>query len=589
MATIQGIYIALFGRPADPLGLGFFNSATNNGADLTAIGDLASTAEYQNRFAGQNNTQIVSSIFQSLYNRVPDQAGLNFFVNALINKTFTINNIAIAIFDGAQGADLVLRNLKESAANAFTAAIDTQAEINGYNGTAAAVSAVGFLSSVTITAPTAAQVNAAVLAAVTPPSLTITMTSQIGEQINGTNANETISAVLNAAAPGAATGTFNTGDTVNGGGGTDTINITVTSGGAILPPGATISNVEIVNINQSAASATGIVASAFVGVQQLWQIDTIAAGGTFQDVNGLGAGVTAGFRGNAQVVNNFAVVATGVDTLNVALDGVLSGSAVGAGEATANSLKTVNVTGSLAAAGTFAMGGLGAATETYNYSLSSNTSVSINPVGATALANVKTVDFSGSTGNITFNSSAYTNAFITLNGGSGNDTLTASNAVANATTLTVNGGSGADTINFVNTKSAIAGASVLIGGAGADKFVFTGGSNLVAVGSNANLLASLTSIADFSAAEDSLTITGMALGARVAQNVVNGASVGADLLAVTTAVAGVTAVGQHAFFQFGSDTYLYGNIAGAGLTTTDALIQLTGVSVGSLTAANLIV
>ncbi len=57
---------------------------------------------------------------------------------------------------------------------------------------------------------------------------------------------------------------------------------------------------------------------------------------------------------------------------------------------------------------------------------------------------------------------------------------------------------------------------------------------------------------------------------------------------MTTAVAGVTAAGQHAFFQFGGDTYLFGNIAGAGLQNTDALIQLVGVSVASLNATNLI-
>ena len=50
MASIQGVYVALFGRPADPTGLNYFNSVTNNGADLTAIGDLASTAEYQAAF-----------------------------------------------------------------------------------------------------------------------------------------------------------------------------------------------------------------------------------------------------------------------------------------------------------------------------------------------------------------------------------------------------------------------------------------------------------------------------------------------------------------------------------------------------------
>ncbi len=49
MASIQGVYLALFGRPADPLGLAFFNQATNNGANLTAIGDLSASAEYQAR------------------------------------------------------------------------------------------------------------------------------------------------------------------------------------------------------------------------------------------------------------------------------------------------------------------------------------------------------------------------------------------------------------------------------------------------------------------------------------------------------------------------------------------------------------
>ena len=44
---------------------------------------------------------------------------------------------------GAQGADLTIRNLKEAAANAFTTAIDTAAEVVGYNGAAAAASESG--------------------------------------------------------------------------------------------------------------------------------------------------------------------------------------------------------------------------------------------------------------------------------------------------------------------------------------------------------------------------------------------------------------------------------------------------------------
>ncbi len=585
MATIQGVYMALFGRPADPLGLQFFNNATSNGANLTAIGDLAATAEYQGRFVGMSNSQIVTSIFQSLYNRAPDVPGLTFFTNALTNGTLNINNIAIAIYDGAQGADLTMRNLKEAAANAFTAAINTTDEINGYNGSAAAASAVAFLAGVTTTPPTPAQIDAAVLAATTAvsPGPSITMTSQLGETITGTAANETINAVLNAANPNSATGTFNTGDIVNGGGGTDTMNITVTTAGNILPAGATVSNVEIININQSQASATNITSANFAGVQQLWQIDTSAAGGTFQNTS-VSTGVTAGFRGDGQALNVNVNQLSG-NAVSVALDGVASGATVQFVEGTAGTVRTANVSGSVAGAGVVtldAFGGGTTALNTFNVSLSSASNVTIQNAGG----QTQTANFGGSTGAITVNLNNFS-GLTSLVGGSGNDTLSANNT-SNQPTLLVDGGGGNDTINFGNTKSALASVSTLTGGSGGDKFVLTGGSNLVAAANNADLLASLTKITDFNAAEDTLNISGMALGARVAQNVVNAAAVGADLFAVTTAVAGVTAAGQHAFFQFGGDTYLFGNIAGAGLQNTDALIQLVGVSVASLNATNLI-
>src|SRR3954451_22760071 len=103
MATIQGVYVALFGRPADPLGLAYFNGVTQNGANLTAIGDLASTPEYQSRFVGQGPTQIINTIYQTLFNRDADAAGLTFFANQLVSGKVSINNIAINILDGAQG------------------------------------------------------------------------------------------------------------------------------------------------------------------------------------------------------------------------------------------------------------------------------------------------------------------------------------------------------------------------------------------------------------------------------------------------------------------------------------------------------
>ena len=53
--NIQGVYSALFGRSADALGLAFFNSATADGTDLSAIGDLGYTAEYHARFSAMDS------------------------------------------------------------------------------------------------------------------------------------------------------------------------------------------------------------------------------------------------------------------------------------------------------------------------------------------------------------------------------------------------------------------------------------------------------------------------------------------------------------------------------------------------------
>jgi hypothetical protein len=150
MATIQGIYIALFGRPADPAGLAFFNAETNNGADLTAIGDLAATDEYQDRFTGLSNAEIINSIYQSLFGRDGEQDGIDFFVAALEDGTYNINNIAIAILDGAQGDDLATVNAKIAAANIFTAALDQDFEVDAYSGPDAAALARDFIDTVTI-------------------------------------------------------------------------------------------------------------------------------------------------------------------------------------------------------------------------------------------------------------------------------------------------------------------------------------------------------------------------------------------------------------------------------------------------------
>jgi Ca2+-binding RTX toxin-like protein len=149
MASIQGIYVALFGRPADPIGLDFWNAATGNGSNLSPlIGTLTQEAEYLDRFDGMSNAEIVNSIYQSLFGRDAEPAGLAFFIEELTSGRQTIETIAINILDGAQGDDLATLNAKITAADLFTAGLDTDAEIAAYAGTDAAQVGIEFLEGI---------------------------------------------------------------------------------------------------------------------------------------------------------------------------------------------------------------------------------------------------------------------------------------------------------------------------------------------------------------------------------------------------------------------------------------------------------
>lgn len=166
MASIQGVYLALFGRPADPAGLAYWTEQSKNGTDLSKIIDtMTKLPEATARFAGLTDAALITSIYQALFDRLPDAAGLAFFTAQLQSGKQTIGSIAINILDGAQGTDLTLIQNREKAANVFTATLDTPAEISAYSGTSAADFGRTFIKGVSVdpaTVPTATQAQSAV-------------------------------------------------------------------------------------------------------------------------------------------------------------------------------------------------------------------------------------------------------------------------------------------------------------------------------------------------------------------------------------------------------------------------------------------
>ncbi|MDO1584591.1 beta strand repeat-containing protein [Rhizobium oryzicola] len=442
MATIQGVYVALFGRPADPTGLAYFNSVTNNGANLNAISNLAGTAEYQTRFAGLSNPQIINSIYQSLFGRDADLAGLTFFANGLASGKYNINNIAITILDGAQGTDLTTVTNKIKAADLFTAAIDTTAEVLAYSGNAAADAGRAFISAVKDTVPAQTAVDSALAAIVNTPvvgstqSFTTAVDSLVGTGGNDVFIADNTGTSLTATA----------GDSVNGGAGNDTIKLFVKSDADLtalaLPQ---LTNVETLYVNGGVLTASKTADfSGLTGVTSV-QVDspaTLANGSStaiktaatqslsLTKVNSAAGSATVQINGATNVTLN-AVGTDSVATGAVKLDLASNGAAL-----------TLNDTG---AASKVTLVNSGAALATLSVTGDKNLTLTAD----TSLTALKTVNASAATGNVSLDVTALTlPASFAFTGGAGADTLTLKAGALGLLTAgsQLDGGAGTDTI-----------------------------------------------------------------------------------------------------------------------------------------------
>ena len=338
MATVQGLYLALFGRPADPLGLQYFNGITNNGQNLANISSLTGTAEYQTRFAGQTPAQIVNSIYQSLFNRPAEAAGLTFFVNELVSGRQNINTIAINILDGAQGADKTVLDNKLAAANLFTSRLDTGTEIVGYSGDAAAAAGRAFIQGVTTTVPSQAATDAAIVNATQSggggTGSTFTLTTGVdyadnaGSVRNGGTIPSTFKFGTSNDTVVASTATLQAGDVVSDASTTDEDIAQISAAGATTVTGFT--NIENFDVTFSAAgnltfaATTGVKDIDLFGTGGTTLVGVAATGASSIDGSALtGAGYTANMGGVTQAVtfvgSAFADTVTGgngVDTFN---------------------------------------------------------------------------------------------------------------------------------------------------------------------------------------------------------------------------------------------------------------------------------
>lgn len=165
---IQKLYVAYFNRPADAAGLAYYEgvleAANGSAATMAAISaDFAKSTEYTAAFQGKTNDQIVDIIYTNVFGHAADAAGRKFYADNLTAGKVTVANVVQEVTKGAQGTDLTAYNNKLIAAAAFSAAVDTKAEQDGYSGAAANAIAKEFLAGVTDDASLATALSPAVL------------------------------------------------------------------------------------------------------------------------------------------------------------------------------------------------------------------------------------------------------------------------------------------------------------------------------------------------------------------------------------------------------------------------------------------
>ena len=168
---VESLYVAYFGRPADPNGLANFSAAlqaanapttvaglatayATNPAIASLINSFGTSAESQKLYGSGSTTDFVNAVFQNVLGRAPQSSGLSFWVNAIDTNEVSMGDAALAIMAGAltnttaQGLiDTRLIDNRLAAAGYFTGA----ASAGTYTGSTAAADARAMLATINAT------------------------------------------------------------------------------------------------------------------------------------------------------------------------------------------------------------------------------------------------------------------------------------------------------------------------------------------------------------------------------------------------------------------------------------------------------
>ncbi len=140
LTLTQKIYIAYYGRPADPAGLSYWANRIDSEGLEAVIEAFATSPEsvalYGTETGEAETTELVTAVYQQLFSREPDAEGLAFYSERITSGEFTAATAMLDILNGARDTDLQVADNKLTVAQDFTDQVTDQNL--AYSGEAAA-------------------------------------------------------------------------------------------------------------------------------------------------------------------------------------------------------------------------------------------------------------------------------------------------------------------------------------------------------------------------------------------------------------------------------------------------------------------
>jgi len=176
MTQVEKLYVEYFLRPGDYSGVQYWTNVLSHNPnalyDISA--SFAGSTEYQQTYAGMNNTQLVQAVYHNLFGRAAEAGGLAFWTQALDEHRMTVTDMVTNIAAAAQNNDRVVLDARVTVAESFTQHLDLASEQAAYSGVAANQIAKDFLGSIVDLTTAATAIN--------PSSIDETIAQIVGNQ-----------------------------------------------------------------------------------------------------------------------------------------------------------------------------------------------------------------------------------------------------------------------------------------------------------------------------------------------------------------------------------------------------------------------